>query len=94
MILGGAGSLTGVLIGAILINVTFEILTPATPGTARVLFFVVILAALVWKFRPWYRLLALLGGVVVFGVVVHALAGAVSDNATAAPWKPAGAPRA
>ena len=83
VILGGAGSLTGVLIGAILVNVTFEILTPATPGTARILFFAVVVGALVWKFRPWYRLLALLGGVVVFGAVVHALAGALSDNATA-----------
>ena len=31
VILGGAGSLTGVVIGAIVINVSYELLTPATP---------------------------------------------------------------
>ena len=39
VILGGAGSLTGVVIGAIVINVSYELLTPATPDRARWLFY-------------------------------------------------------
>jgi branched-chain amino acid transport system permease protein len=82
VILGGAGSLTGVVIGAIVINVSFEILTPATPGTARILFYAAIIAALLWKLRPWQKLAAVLAGVAVFGLVAHAIASAVSDTAT------------
>ena len=39
VILGGAGSLMGVVIGAIVINVSYELLTPSTPDRARWLFY-------------------------------------------------------
>src|SRR6266545_6896727 len=45
VILGGTGSLTGVLLGAVVITVSYEILRPETPGTARVLFYLAVLAA-------------------------------------------------
>jgi branched-chain amino acid transport system permease protein len=82
VILGGTGSLTGVLLGAVVITVSYEILRPETPGTARVVFYLAVLVAVVWRVRPWTRLAAVLGGAIVFGFVVHWVVGAVSDSAT------------
>src|SRR5215212_3224839 len=82
VILGGTGSLTGVILGAFVITVSYEILRPETPGTARVLFYVAIVAAIVWRARPYTRAGAIIAGVLVFGFVAHAVAGAISDNAT------------
>src|SRR5437868_5357264 len=79
VILGGAGSLTGVVIGAIVINVSYEILTPATPDRARELFYGVIVVALLAKLRPWPRLVAVLGGTAALGFVAHAIAGSHGD---------------
>jgi branched-chain amino acid transport system permease protein len=73
VILGGMGNLTGVLIGAIIINVSFEILTPATPGTARLLFYAAILAALGLALRQWTRLAVVIGATAAFGFAVHAV---------------------
>jgi branched-chain amino acid transport system permease protein len=72
VILGGAGSLPGVVIGAITINVALELLRD--PGNARVLFYGAILLGLVGLLRPWRRLAALLAGTVVLGVVAYQLA--------------------
>src|SRR5262249_2036325 len=66
VILGGAGSLPGVVVGAVLINVTLELLR--SPDHARWLFYVLLLAGLLTKIRPWRALAAVLGGLVVFGV--------------------------
>jgi len=82
VILGGTGSLTGVVLGAFVITVSYEILRPETPGTARVLFYLAILAAIVWRARPYTRAGAIIGGALVFGFVAHAVAGAASDTAT------------
>jgi ABC-type branched-subunit amino acid transport system permease subunit len=71
VILGGMGNLTGVLIGAIVINVSFEILTPATPGTARLLFYAAILVGLGLALRHWTRLALVLGATAVLGFAVH-----------------------
>ena len=75
VILGGAGSLPGVVVGAVLVNVTLEVLR--SPDHARWVFYVLLLAGLLAKIRPWRALVAVLGGVAVFGVVVHAIVGAV-----------------
>jgi branched-chain amino acid transport system permease protein len=83
VILGGAGSLTGVLVGAIVINVSYEVLTPSTPDRARWLFYATVLVALVLKLRPWHRLAAVLVGAAAFGYAVHAVAAAASASATA-----------
>jgi branched-chain amino acid transport system permease protein len=71
VILGGMGSLTGVMVGAIVVNVSFEILTPATPGTARLLFYAAILVGLALVVRRWTRLAVVLGATAVLGFVVH-----------------------
>ena len=83
VILGGAGSLPGVVVGAIVINVLLEVLRD--PDHARWVFYVLILAFLVAKIRPWRVLAAVLGGIVAFGLVVHAIVGAVWPRGTAGP---------
>jgi branched-chain amino acid transport system permease protein len=75
VILGGAGSLGGVVFGAVVVNVLLEVLR--TPDHARWVFYVAMLAGLVAKLRPWRLLGALVVGIAVFGVVVHAIVGAV-----------------
>jgi ABC-type branched-subunit amino acid transport system permease subunit len=84
VILGGIGSLTGVVIGAIVINVSFQFLAPEnTQNNARVLFYAIVVLLLVVGIRPWWRLATVLGGVAVLGFVAHELAGAISPSWTA-----------
>jgi ABC-type branched-subunit amino acid transport system permease subunit len=86
VILGGIGSLTGVVIGAIVINVSFQFLAPENPQTnARLLFYAMIVLLLVLAVRPWWRLGAVLGGVAVFGLAAHTIAEAISPSWTAGP---------
>jgi ABC-type branched-subunit amino acid transport system permease subunit len=75
VVLGGAGSLGGVVLGAVVINVLLEILR--TPDHARWIFYAAVLIGLLVKLRPWRLLVAVLGGLVVFGVVVNQIVGAV-----------------
>jgi branched-chain amino acid transport system permease protein len=79
VILGGAGSLTGVVVGAILINVILEILR--TPDQARWVFYGVLVAALVWRLRPRVKLAAVLDGTVARGAAVRGIAGTVAKLA-------------
>lgn len=78
VILGGAGSQAGVVLGAVLIGILLELLRD--PGDARVLFYAVVVLGLLAAFRLSVRLAVVLGGTLVFGVVVHSVVGAV-DNA-------------
>jgi branched-chain amino acid transport system permease protein len=75
VILGGAGSLGGVVFGAVVINVLLEVLR--FPDQARWVFYAGLLVGLVAKARPWGLFAAILGALAVFGVVVNALVGAV-----------------
>jgi ABC-type branched-subunit amino acid transport system permease subunit len=75
VILGGAGSLSGVILGALTINISLEVLRDA--NQARWLFYAAILITLVAKVRPWKKLAAILGGLVAFGYAFHALIAAV-----------------
>jgi ABC-type branched-subunit amino acid transport system permease subunit len=75
VVLGGAGSLGGVVLGAVVINVLLEVLR--TPDHARYVFYAAALIGLIVKLRPWRLLAAVLGGLVVFGVVVNQIVGAV-----------------
>ena len=72
VILGGAGSIPGVVIGAIVINVSLELLRD--PENARILFYVAIGLGLVALLHPWQKLALVSGGTVAFGVVVYQLA--------------------
>jgi ABC-type branched-subunit amino acid transport system permease subunit len=83
VILGGAGSLPGVVAGAVLINVLLEVLRD--PDHSRWVFYVLVFGFLVAKIRPWRVLGAVLAGLVAFGLVVHAIVGAVWPRGTAGP---------
>jgi ABC-type branched-subunit amino acid transport system permease subunit len=71
VILGGAGSLTGVVVAAIIVQGVPELLR--TPETARWLFYGAILVGLVARLRPWPRLAGVLVVLVGSGFAVHAL---------------------
>ncbi len=75
VILGGAGSQAGVVVGAVLISVLLEVLRE--PGDARFLFYTLGLLGLFAAFRFSVRLAVVLGGTLVFGLIAHAVAGSV-----------------
>jgi ABC-type branched-subunit amino acid transport system permease subunit len=83
VILGGAGNLSGVVVGAVVVNVLLEVLR--TPDHARWVFYIALLAALIVKLRPLQRLAAILAAIVAFGLVVNAIVGAVWPRGTAGP---------
>ncbi|MGI8974638.1 MAG: branched-chain amino acid ABC transporter permease [Gaiella sp.] len=83
VILGGAGTQVGVVVGAVLVSVLLEALRD--PGDARGLFYVVIVLALVAAFRTSVKLAVVLGGTIVFGVIARLVAEAVDDTWTAGP---------
>ncbi len=72
VILGGAGSQVGVVLGAIIVSVLLEVLRE--PGDSRYLFYAAILLGLVAVFRLSVKLVVVLGGTVLLGFVVRALA--------------------
>jgi branched-chain amino acid transport system permease protein len=78
LILGGAGSMGGVILGALIVNISFELLRPnSDPNHATWIFFGVIVVTLLAKLRPWKKLGAVIGGTIVFGFAVHAIAEAI-----------------
>ena len=81
VILGGAGSQAGVVIGAIGISVLLEVLRE--PGDSRFLFYAILLLALIGTLRFSRQLAFVLGGTLVFGFALHALAAAIDGNWTA-----------
>jgi branched-chain amino acid transport system permease protein len=80
VILGGTGSLAGVVIGAIVVNCAPEILR--TPDQARWLFYGAILLAFLAKLRPWPRVVAVAVSLVGLGFAVRALADALWPRMT------------
>jgi branched-chain amino acid transport system permease protein len=87
VILGGLGSLTGVVLGAIVINVSFQFLAPENPqNNARLLFYAVLLLLLVLSMRrPWWRLGAVVAGVVGLGFVMRLVVEALAPSWTGGP---------
>ncbi len=69
LILGGAGSISGAILGAIIVASVPEILR--TPENARFLFYAAAIAVLVATVRPWQRLAIVVAAVVAFGAVVY-----------------------
>jgi ABC-type branched-subunit amino acid transport system permease subunit len=80
LILGGAGSLGGVILGALVVNVSLEVLR--TPGHATWVFYVLIVATLLAKLRPWRWTASVFAGVVGFGFAVHAIVAAAWPRGT------------
>jgi branched-chain amino acid transport system permease protein len=83
VILGGIGSITGVVLGAIVINVSFQFLAPENAqSNARVLFIAVLLLLVVLAVRPWWVATAVVSSVVALGVVTQAVVEAVAPTWT------------
>jgi ABC-type branched-subunit amino acid transport system permease subunit len=80
VILGGAGSLAGVVIGAVTINIVLEILR--TPENARLLFFVVIVGGLLLWLKPRRWAAAIAAGTIGLGFAVHAIVTAAWPSGT------------
>jgi ABC-type branched-subunit amino acid transport system permease subunit len=83
VILGGMGSIAGVIIGAIVINVSFQFLAPSNdhPELKRWLFYG-LLVLLVTRIRPLTRALFVLAGTAAFGFAVHAIVHALTPSWT------------
>jgi ABC-type branched-subunit amino acid transport system permease subunit len=83
LVLGGAGSIAGAVLGGIVVTVGEQMVS--SPTDAGYLFYGLILVALIVKVRPWRLLGAVLAATVALGVVLHAIVGAISSSATAGP---------
>jgi branched-chain amino acid transport system permease protein len=86
IILGGFGSLTGVVIGAIVINISFQFLAPENPqSNARLLYYgVILLMVLVWL-RPWRKAAVVLGGALALGFALVPIVEAVAPSWSGGP---------
>jgi ABC-type branched-subunit amino acid transport system permease subunit len=82
VVLGGAGSLPGVLLGAAVISVLPEVLRD--PDHGRLLFYGVLLVLLLARVRPWWRPLALVAATVALGLVIRLVAEALWPTAVTA----------
>ena len=74
MILGGFGSIMGIVVGAVVVSSVPELLRSS--ANARPLFYGAILIALLVKVRPWRLLAAEFGGLIAFGFAIHGIASA------------------
>jgi ABC-type branched-subunit amino acid transport system permease subunit len=81
LVLGGVGSIAGAIVGGIIVTAVQQMLS--SPTDAAYLFYGLTLLALVVKIRPWRNLVAVLAGIVVFGLAAHAIVGAIWPSATA-----------
>jgi ABC-type branched-subunit amino acid transport system permease subunit len=85
VILGGTGSLTGMIVGAIVIIASNQVLdSTSPPNVARVLFYAALIAAVFFTMRrSWPKLIAAFAGTIAFGLVVHTIVDAVWSRGTA-----------
>jgi len=82
LILGGSGSIAGAATGAVVVMVIYDgLLRNAT--YSGYLFYLLIALTLVAKLRPWRKLGAVVAATVAFGLVLHAVVGAISASAVA-----------
>jgi ABC-type branched-subunit amino acid transport system permease subunit len=88
VILGGAGSITGMLAGAAVVGVSFELLRE--PDEANWIFYGGMLLGLMLTVRPWRALGAVLAATIALGYALHALLDAVwpaaNEGAPRADW--------
>jgi branched-chain amino acid transport system permease protein len=80
LILGGAGTIAGPVLGAIIVASIPEILR--TPDSARWLFYTALAVAIVALVRPWWKTIAFVAATIAFGFAVHAIVGAVWEEGT------------
>jgi branched-chain amino acid transport system permease protein len=80
LILGGVGSQTGAVLGAIVVYVFLEALRD--PDVSGWVFYLAVLGALVLVVRPRWMAAVVLAATVAFGFAVHAIAGAIDESWT------------
>src|SRR4051794_27846307 len=78
VILGGAGSLTGVIVAALIVNGVPELLR--NPNNGRYVFYLGLILVLWYFLKSWKRLLIVLGGALAFGFVVYGITSLVWDR--------------
>jgi branched-chain amino acid transport system permease protein len=78
VILGGSGSMPGVVAGALIVSPLLELLRD--PGKARVVFIVALFGGLLVAYRISRMLALVAGATVVFGFVVHEVLGRVHSS--------------
>jgi branched-chain amino acid transport system permease protein len=78
VILGGVGSMPGVVIGAVLISSMLELLRE--PSDARGLLYAAIVLAVVAVYRFSLKLAVVLGGTIAFGFVAQEVAGRIEER--------------
>lgn len=83
VILGGSGSLTGVVIGAVLVNFLLDRLQYA--DWARGIFYGLIILGLIVVLRPRRRAALVLGGTLAFGFAIWGIVHAISPATTGGP---------
>jgi branched-chain amino acid transport system permease protein len=74
VILGGAGSLAGVLVGALIVNGVPELLRD--PNQAEWVFYTALVLLVLTKVRPWQRLVTVVAGTLALGFALVAIANA------------------
>jgi ABC-type branched-subunit amino acid transport system permease subunit len=83
VILGGTGSLTGMVVGAIVIIASNQVLdSTSSPTLQRVLFYLVLIAAVLLTMKTWPKRVAALAGAAAFGLVIREVVGALWTNGT------------
>jgi branched-chain amino acid transport system permease protein len=80
LVLGGAGSIAGAVLGALVVSVVYDGLL-RSPADTSYIFYGLILLTLLVRLRPWRRLLVVLAGTAALGLAAHAIAAAVSASA-------------
>jgi ABC-type branched-subunit amino acid transport system permease subunit len=80
MILGGFGSMLGIVAGAIIVSSVPELLRSS--ANARPLFYGTILLVLLIKLRPWRRLAFIFAELIALGFAIHAIADAAYPRLT------------
>jgi ABC-type branched-subunit amino acid transport system permease subunit len=78
VILGGSGSQSGVVLGALVVSPLLEMLRE--PSKARVLFYVALVGGTLLAFRISRKLGIVAGGTVILGFVLHAIASGINSS--------------
>jgi ABC-type branched-subunit amino acid transport system permease subunit len=83
VILGGTGSLTGMIVGSIVIIASNQALdSTSPPNLARSLFYLAVIVGVLLAVKTWPKRLVVLAGTAVFGIVVREIVAAVWSNGT------------
>ena len=81
VILGGAGSVWGAILGGLVIGISLELLRDA--DQASILFYSFVVVTLLATIRPWRRLMIVAVATVALGLIAHAIASAIDPSLVA-----------